>query len=89
MEKVTETELEAYFGFMILMGIVRLPSIYDYWKKDWTLNYAPISNRISRDRFREISRYFHFVDNTTLRLPGSEGYDRIGKVRPILNYIAE
>ena len=88
-EKVTETELEAYFGFMILMGTVRLPSIYDYWKKDWTLNYAPISNRISQDRFREISHYFHFVDNTTLRLPGSEGYDRIGKVRPILNYIAE
>ena len=74
---------------MILMGIVRLPSIYDYWKKDWTLDYAPISNRISRDRFREISQYFHFVDNTTLRLPGSEGYDRIGKVRPILIYIAE
>ena len=31
---VTIDELKAYIGFKILMGIIRLPSLYDYWKKD-------------------------------------------------------
>ena len=29
---ITLEELQAYMGFMILMGIVKLPSMYDYWK---------------------------------------------------------
>ena len=28
--KVTVEELQAYTGFMTLMGLVKLPSIYDY-----------------------------------------------------------
>ena len=27
-------EQEAYMGFIIPMGLVKLPSIYDYWRKD-------------------------------------------------------
>ena len=46
-----------------------------------------IAERISRDRFREISRYLHFVDNTRSR--GSPGYDRLGKVRPVIDHLAE
>ncbi len=88
-DKVTEQEMLAYFGFMILMGIFRLPSIHDYWKKDDTFNYSPIATRIPRDRFKEITRYLHFADNTTLVNPGSPGYDRLRKVRPILDCIAE
>ena len=30
--KVTVEELQTYMGFIILMGLVKLPSIYDYWK---------------------------------------------------------
>ena len=88
-DQVTEDEILAYIGFMVLMGIVRLPSIYDYWRKDNTLNYSPISTKIPRDRFKEITRYLHFVDNTGLPTPGSPGYDRLRKVRPILDCIAE
>ena len=45
--QVTVPELQAYMGFMILMGIVHLP---DYWKKDEILHYSPVASRISRDR---------------------------------------
>ena len=82
-------EMKAYFGFIILMGIVRLPSLYDYWKKDHHYHYAPIASRISRDRFMDIRRYIHFVDNTSLELPGSDGYDRLGKIRPVLEFLQE
>ena len=73
---ITSEKLLAYFGFMLLMGIVKLPSIDDYWKKDEALHYSMIAKRISSDRFREITRYLHFTDNTTIAAHGSDGYDR-------------
>jgi len=54
---ITIEELLAYLGFMILMGIVKLPSIDDYWRRDEVFHYAPVANRISWDRFRELHRF--------------------------------
>ena len=79
--KIAEDDLKAYFGFIFLMGIVQLPSIYDYWSKDPFLHYAPIADRISQDRFLEIHKYLHFVDNSTLSAYGTAGYDKLGKIR--------
>ena len=59
-------EIRAYMGFMILMGINKLPEIRDYWSVDPTFRYAPIADRITRDRFEEITRYLHFIDNDSL-----------------------
>lgn len=88
-EKLTREELRAYLGFCILMGVVHLPALDDYWSTDPTLHYSPIADRISRDRFREISRYIHFVDNTTLPERGTPGYDRLGKVRPVIDHLSK
>ena len=49
-------------------------------------HYLPISNDISRDRFRDISRYLHFVNNDTLVPRGQPGHDRLGKVWPAINH---
>ena len=83
--KVTTDDIQALLGFPILMGIVQLPSLDDYWKKDPLLHYTPIADRISRDRFRELSCYLHFA---TLVARGSPGYDRLRKVRPIINHFS-
>ena len=83
-EKVTIEELQAYMGFMILMGICHLPSIYHYWKTDEFFYYSPVAKRISRDRFFELHRYLHFVENSTLSPPGNPEYDKLGKIRPII-----
>ena len=49
-------EIWAYMAFMILMGINYLPALeIGFHILVW-----------SRDRFFEITRYFHFVDNTIL-----------------------
>ena len=50
-------------------------------------HYAPIAERISWSRYKEISRYLHFVDNSTLASPGSQEYDRLGKVCPLVEHI--
>ena len=49
-------EVKAYLGFMIIMGINRLPEIRDYWSLDSKMNNAFISSRITRQRFEEVSR---------------------------------
>jgi hypothetical protein len=77
-------EIRAYIGFNILMGIVRLPEIRDYWAKDEKLHYSPIASRISRSRFEDIVRYLHFADNSSLPSRGEEGYHRLQKVQPII-----
>ena len=82
-------EIRAYFGFMILMGINRLPEIRDYWSTNQLLHYSPIANRISRDRFEEITRYLHFVDNTFLSARGEPNFSRLQKIQPILTTIRE
>ena len=46
--EITVEELCAYMGFMLLMGVVHMPSLYDYWKKDEVYNYSPVASRISR-----------------------------------------
>ena len=85
-KEVNVTEMKAYIGFSILMGLVRLPAIEDYWKVDPYLHYAPIADQISRQRFRDISRYIHFVDNTQIIAHGQPGYDKLGKVRPVIEH---
>ena len=59
---ITYEDVRALMGFNILMGTNRQPSTEDYWKKDPIHYYKPIFQRISKYRFRDISRYLHFVD---------------------------
>ena len=82
-------EIKAYLGFMVVMGVNRLPEIRDYWSTDTKLNNAFISSRITRKRFEEISRYLHFVDNTTLPLRDEPGFHRLQKVEPIITAMKE
>ena len=87
--QVTVPELQAYMGFMVLMGLVHLPSIYDYWKKDEIFHYAPVASRISRDRFFELHRFLHFADNSTLAPPGNPDYNKLGKIQHVLDELSK
>ena len=88
-DKVTVEELCAYLGFMLLMGVVHLPSLYDYWKNNEVYHYSPIASKISRNRFLQLHRYLHFVDNSKVTPPGSPEYDRLGKIRPVAEILSE
>ena len=85
---VTVEELMAYLGFCILMAVNHLPEVEDYWRRDKVYHYSPIASRISRERFREISRYLHFVDNSTLLSRDDPAYDRLQKIRPLIRHIS-
>ena len=88
-EKVTSIEIQAYFGFMFLVGINQLPCLYDYWRAD-TTHFAPVASRITRARFLEISRFLHSVNNDSYTTPQSDPqYDRIWKVRPVIDVLSK
>lgn len=48
---------------------------------------VPIADRRSHDRFVEITLYTHFVNNTNLPSQGEAGFDRLGKVGLVMEYI--
>ena len=83
----SEEEIRAYLGFCVLMGITKLPDLYDYWSTTEALHNFAIASRIPRKRFLEIQRYLHFADNASIIPRGQEGYDRIGKARTVLDFI--
>ena len=87
--ETTLEEIKAYLGFMIVMGVNRLPEIRDYWSMDTMLNNSFISSHITRKRFEEITRYLHFVNNTTLPLRDEPGFHRLQKVMPIITALRE
>ena len=82
-------EMKAVFGFMLVMGLNELPDLRDYWSNSEYTHYFPVASRITRHRFLEIMSYLHFVDNDTLVPRGQPGFDRLGKVRPVIEALRE
>ena len=48
---VTEDDMWALFGFMILIGINKLPHFHHYWSQDPYFHYHPVADRISQRSF--------------------------------------
>ena len=70
------------------MGLVQLPQIQDYWKKNEVLATPFFPSIMSRDCFQNISRYLHLNDSTQQKKCGEEGYDKLFKVRPLLDHFS-
>ena len=75
-------EIRAYFGFYILMGLVREPEIRDYWSNYDTFHYSPVARRISHHR---VSGDLHFVDKRQLPAHGAPGHHCLQRVKPVLD----
>jgi hypothetical protein len=74
--------MKCFIGIILLMGIIRLPEYTDYWSSKSLLNIISIKELMSRDRFKQISRYFH------INSPSQESStDKYTKIRPALDMI--
>lgn len=76
---ITRDELLDFIAINLLMGVVKMPSYRDYWKKD--LRYNLIADVMSLKRYEQIRQFLHFVDNS------QQNGDRYFKVRPILEAV--
>lgn len=73
---VTRKEIEIVLGIEIIMGIVKMPAIEDYWSND--LRFEPIASAMGIKRYRSIKRYLHFCDNT--KIDKNDSYHKVSAV---------
>ena len=86
-EDVRDEELKSFIGIQLAMGMVRLPSAYDYWSTNPILNAPGMVSGMGRNRFHSILSHLHLNDNS--RMPGRDDpeYDKLYKVRPLMEKI--
>ena len=54
---------ERFLGILLLSGSHTLPTESDYWSTQSDLGVPLVQTAMSRNRFRSIKQYLHFVDN--------------------------
>ena len=79
-------ELMAFIGLVIAMGVISLPSYRDYWSTDPVTAHFWFRRIMSQNRFMEIKRYLHMVDNS--KIPATNT-DKLYKIRPMITVLQE
>lgn len=75
------SDLKKFIGILILSGYHKLPREALYWSLDEDVGVELVSNAMSRNKFREIKRNLHLVNND--EAPSSR--DKMFKVRYLSN----
>ncbi|CAF4209597.1 unnamed protein product [Rotaria magnacalcarata] len=82
---ISESEIRQFVGILLMTGIYGFPQQRSYWTN--STRVESIASTMSRDRFLEIKKNLHVVDNTNQLSQNDPNYDRAFKVRPLLNII--
>ena len=83
--QLTQREFSKFLAVVLNMSIISLPRTRLYWSLSLGVNQ--ISDIMSRTRFEAIKKYVHFNDNSSTLTPGDEGFDKLFKVRPLLDHL--
>lgn len=83
--ETTVTEMKAFIGCLIIMGIHKLPSLSCYWKSDPYLSVSAIQEVMTSKRFKKLLENLH-LNNNSLSLPrGDLNHDKLHKLRPLID----
>ena len=82
---ITRNEVDQFIGMVIYMSLVQLPSSRLYWNS--TLGQEIIYGTMSCNRWETIKRFLHFNNNNDMKLAGEAGFDKLFKIRPVLDKI--
>ena len=80
---VDGAEMKKFFGLLFMMGLNQRPSIKHFWSTHrlWASFYRKV---MSRNRFEDILRYLHVVDNRSSQ-DSSATQDPLWKLRPFVD----
>lgn len=73
--------VKGFIGVLLLMGIIKLPAVTDYWSKRFRVD--KIANVMSYRKFVRIKRYIHFADNDL------KDDDPYYKIRPVFEKVRQ
>ncbi|XP_064468999.1 piggyBac transposable element-derived protein 2-like, partial [Ornithodoros turicata] len=79
---VSLLDMRKFLGIVLYMSVVHLPSRRMYWSANTRIE--DVARCMSRNRFEEILSLFHASDNDKEVPRGSDGYDRLYKVRHMI-----
>lgn len=82
---ISEVEIHKFIGILIMTGIYSFPRQRFYWSSNTRVE--SIASAMSRDRFLQIKKYLHVVDNSIQVDRTNPNFDRAFKVRPLLNMV--
>ena len=76
-------------GIFIATGLVSLPNLQDYWETNSIYSQPGIVKGMSRNRFDQLCGRLHFNDNSLAPAHGTPGYDKLFKIRPVIDAICD
>ena len=83
------SEMMAYFGLMVVMSIISVPSYTLAWKSVWPFAIPGIAEVMTRTRFEKLSKYFHCNDTSANPPRRQPGHDRLCHVRPVIDVLSQ
>ena len=84
---ITREELKAFMGINIIMGINQLPAYHLFWSTDDFFGNQGIKRTLTKNRYEDITSNLSFRDSSKEPLRGDENFDRLFKVRAVLDYV--
>lgn len=78
-------EMEVFLGIHLMTGLVKMPSYKHYWAE--STRYPLIADCMPRNRFSTLRTNLHVNDNNQVIHQGQPGYDRLFKIRPLIDSI--
>ena len=88
-KQTTLPEMLAHIGLKIIMGTNTRAVRRDYWSKNEFIGQPGFRATMSCNRFDKIERYFHVSDRESEPNKDSPEYDRLCKVRVVLDTFSE
>jgi len=83
----TIEEMKAFLGLNLIMGLKKYPSYRDPWSSSKIFHDSFISSVMTVHRFGFLLSHIHFNNNANQAKPGDENYDKLFKIRPILDHL--
>ena len=88
LDYVTVPEIKTFFALYFAMGIVSQCNLRDYWQTKNVITQTPAFHDVmSRNRWCAIWTHLHFSDNTKAVPRGEPGFDRLFKIRQLINTV--
>ncbi|KAL2085795.1 hypothetical protein ACEWY4_019115 [Coilia grayii] len=80
---VSVDEIQQFFGISLYMSAYGFPYTRMYWATN--IRVDKIADVMSLSRWETIKRFLHFADNNKQVAEGQPGFDKLFKVRPLLD----
>ena len=83
----SKNEIEQYIGVLVTMSFIKLPTQRMYWQNRTRI--PGVADIMTSKRFEKLKRYLHFSDNEEALPKNHPKYDKLQKVRPLIDSVVQ